>query len=135
MSYSWVNNWRFQHSQLICRRGNLTRTIRGLRVEFVMKQMIFKNLNVSFFPKRLVMVPRSRQFYRLILLHTIAHKYMKTTCLCRPTLPISCCRNSAYIQVCFWRHDRIANILMRCFRNRKKETACNLRMTYQTVRY
>ena len=31
------------------------------------------------------MVPRSRQFYRLMFLHAIAHKYMKTTCLCRPT--------------------------------------------------
>jgi len=46
---------------------------------------MFKNLSVSFAPKRLVMVPRSHRFCRLILLHANQHTYMTITCLCRPT--------------------------------------------------
>ena len=72
-------------------------------VEFIIKQkqMIFKNLKVSFVPKRLVMVPLSRQFCRLILLHAIAHKYIKTTVFADHLLSILCCRKSAYIRVRF----------------------------------
>jgi len=47
---------------------------------------MFKNLNVSFAPKCLVMVPRSRWFCKLILLHTNQHTSMTITCLCRLTV-------------------------------------------------
>jgi len=48
------------------------------------QEMMFKSLNVSFAPKCLVMVPQSRQFHKLILLHSIPYMQMTTTCLCIP---------------------------------------------------
>ena len=51
--------------------------------------MILKNLKVSVVPKRLVIVPRSRQFCKLILLHAIPHMYMKPHVFAVGTLPIS----------------------------------------------
>jgi len=32
-----------------------------------------------------------------------------------------CCRNSAHIRVCFWRHVRFGSILFRCFFNSKRK--------------
>jgi len=54
-------------------------------VEFIIKQkqMIFKNLKVSFVPKRLVMVPRSRQFCRLNLASRHRTQVHKNHSLCR----------------------------------------------------
>jgi len=83
--------------------------------------MILKNLKLSFVPKRLVTVPRSRQFCKLILLHAILHMYMKPHVFAEQLLSISYCRNSAYIRVLFWRHGRIGSILMRCFDNKKNK--------------
>jgi len=49
---------------------------------------------------------------------------------------MSFCRNSAYIRVRFWRHVKIESILSRCFCNSKRKyTAYNWGVTYQTVHY
>jgi len=57
-------------------------------------------------------------------------------CSFRPIPLISCCRNSAYVGACFWRHVWIGTMQSHGFCNSKiKESAYNWAMTYQTVHY
>jgi len=62
----------------------ITRIIRRLWVDFIIADGVQKPPCI-FCSEVLVMFPRSRQFWKLILLHAIPHIYMTTTCLCGPS--------------------------------------------------
>jgi len=47
------------------------------------QHMMFKNINASFIPKCLVMVPLSRQSWKLHLLRAFPHMYVTAKCHCR----------------------------------------------------
>jgi len=57
---------------------NLSKMIRGLRVDFIMTDDVQKPQCILF-SKGLVMVRWSRQFCKLILVHSIPHTYMTTS--------------------------------------------------------